>query len=222
MKAALRFFGTIVLAALLIIVVYLVVAWLVDGYFGGNIFPDQAEPDAWSAPDSWSEWRDIAVVAFGLLIAFVGLLACILLIALIAVALSVRRAVNQKLLPLLDSTRDLVDEVRGTAEFVGESAVTPIIRVYSVVSGIRRGLDSPRLPRRPLPGRVMSSPGPSDEPLIGEGDGPEVSAEEMAEQLRAAAQEAITVAREGAQQKEEELWARYRELTKGRRPQRKR
>ena len=142
MHGALRFFLTVVLAALLIIVVYLFVSWLVDGYFGGNIFPDQAEPSTWSAPDSWSEWRDIAVIALGILVAFAGLLACILLFALIKVAFTVKRAVDQNVVPLLDSARDLVDEVRGTAEFVGESAVTPIIRVYSMVSGVRRGLDS--------------------------------------------------------------------------------
>ncbi len=142
MNGVVRFFLTVVLAAVLIVVVYLVVAVLVDGYFGGNIYPNQAEPGAWSAPDSWSEWRDIAVVALGMLAALVGLLACILLIVLIGVALAVRRAVNQKVMPLLDSTRDLVDEVRGTAEFVGESAVSPIIRVYSFVSGVRKGLDS--------------------------------------------------------------------------------
>lgn len=142
MNSVLRFSLTVVLAAVLIVVVYLVVAVLVDGYFGGNIFPNEAEPGTWSAPDSWSEWRDIAVVALGVLVAIAGFLACVLLIALIAVALSVRRAVNQNVVPLLDSARDLVDEVKGTAEFVGESAVTPIIRVYSVVSGIRRGLDS--------------------------------------------------------------------------------
>ena len=142
MHGALRFFLTVVLAALLIIVVYLVVSWFVDGYFGGNIFPDQAEPGTWSAPDSWSEWRDIATVALGALVALVGLFACILLVVLIRVAFSVKRAVDQNVVPLLDSARDLVDEVRGTAEFVGESAVSPIIRVYSIVSGVRRGLDS--------------------------------------------------------------------------------
>ena len=142
MHGAWRFFLTVVLAALVIIVVYLFVSWLVDGYFGGNIFPDQAEPSTWSAPDSWSEWRDIATIAMGVLVAMVGVLACVLIAVLIRVALSVRRAVNQNVVPLLDSARDLVDEVRGTAEFVGESAVTPIIRVYSMVSGVRRGLDS--------------------------------------------------------------------------------
>ena len=142
MHGALRFFLTVVLAALLIIVVYLVVSWFVDGYFGGNIFPDAAEPGAWSAPDSWSEWRDIATVALGALVALVGLFACILLVVLIRVAFSVKRAMDQNVVPLLDSARNLVDEVRGTAEFVGESAVSPIIRVYSIVSGVRRGLDS--------------------------------------------------------------------------------
>ena len=142
MHGALRFFLTVVLAALLIIVVYLVVSWFVDGYFGGNIFPDQAEPGSWSAPDSWSEWRDIATVALGALVALVGLFACILLVVLIRVAFSVKRVVDQNVVPLLDSARNLVDEVRGTAEFVGESAVSPIIRVYSIVSGVRRGLDS--------------------------------------------------------------------------------
>lgn len=65
----------------------------------------------------------------------------------------------------------------------------------------------------------MSSGGSPDDPVIGEGGS---SPDEMVEELRQAAEEAITIAREGAQQKEEELWARYRELTKGRREGRKR
>lgn len=142
MNSAVRFLLTVVLAAILIVVVYLILSWLVDGYFGGNIFPNGAEPSAWSAPDSWSEWRDIAVVAMALFIGLAGILACILLAVLIGIALIVRRAVNQNVVPLLDSTRNLVDEVRGTAEFVGESAVTPIIRLYSIASGMRKGLDA--------------------------------------------------------------------------------
>lgn len=66
----------------------------------------------------------------------------------------------------------------------------------------------------------MSSRGPSDDPVIGEGDGS--GADELVEELRAAAEEAVSIAREGAKQKEEELWARYRELTKERRERRKR
>ena len=66
----------------------------------------------------------------------------------------------------------------------------------------------------------MSADGSTDDPVIGEGGVP--SPEEMVEELRQAAEQAIEIAREGAQEKEQELWARYRELTKGRREQRKR
>ncbi len=135
-----RFFLTVVLAALLIVVVYLVVSWFVDGYFGGNIFPDRAEPDTWSAPDSWSEWRDIAIVGMAVLASGLVFLAAILLVILILLALTVQRTVDNQVIPLLDTARELVDELRGTLAFIGESAVTPIIRAYSAVSGVRRGL----------------------------------------------------------------------------------
>ena len=66
----------------------------------------------------------------------------------------------------------------------------------------------------------MSDRGASEDPVIG--DGGAASPDEIAEELQEAAREAIAIAREGAKEKEEELWARYRELTKGRREQRQR
>lgn len=66
----------------------------------------------------------------------------------------------------------------------------------------------------------MSAGGSSDGPVIGDGGQGEEA--DVVEQLRSAAAEAMAVAREGAKAKEEELWARYRELTKGRREGRKR
>ena len=66
----------------------------------------------------------------------------------------------------------------------------------------------------------MSSGASSDDPVIGEGAGG--SADELVEELRTAAEEAVAIAREGAKEKEEELWARYRELRKGRRERRER
>ncbi len=61
----------------------------------------------------------------------------------------------------------------------------------------------------------MSDRGPADDPVIGKGAVGGSGA--IAEELRSAAREAMDVMREGARQKEEELWARYRALTKGRR-----
>ena len=62
---------------------------------------------------------------------------------------------------------------------------------------------------------------PADGPVIGEGGEPEGGAREIVEQLQEATREAMTIARDGVHAKEEELWARYRELTKERRERRK-
>ena len=137
-----RFAVTVVLAALLIVIAYLGLTWFVDGYWGGNIFPNDAEPDSWSAPDSWSEWRDIVIVLGGFFFALAGVLLCVLLGAAIYLLFTIRRLLKDNVAPAVDSARDLVDEVRGTTEFVGETAVAPIIRVYSIVSGVRRGVAS--------------------------------------------------------------------------------
>ena len=61
----------------------------------------------------------------------------------------------------------------------------------------------------------------ADGPVIGEGNDAGATSGAMIEQLRSVAEEAIAIAREGSQQKEAELWARYRELTRGRRERRK-
>ena len=137
-----RFALTVVLAALLIVIAYLGLSWFVDGYWDGNIYPNDAEPDTWSAPNSWSEWRDIVIVLGGFFFALAGVLLCVLLIVTIYLLVTVRRLLRENVAPALDSARDLVDEVRGTTEFVGETAVAPIIRVYSIVSGVRRGVST--------------------------------------------------------------------------------
>ena len=61
----------------------------------------------------------------------------------------------------------------------------------------------------------MSARETGDDPVIGQGAGD--AAGEIVDELRSAAREAMARAREGAREKDAELWARYRELTKGRR-----
>jgi hypothetical protein len=131
---------TVVLAAILIVFVYLILGWFVDGYFGGNIVPDGAVPDAWAAPDSWSEWRDIMIV---LSAGFIFLAAVAWLAAGAAAAFlffTVRRLLKNNVAPAVDSMKDSLDNIRGTTEFAGETVVSPIIRVYSAVRGVRAGL----------------------------------------------------------------------------------
>ncbi len=135
-----RFIATVISAAILLVLVYLVVGAIADGYFGANIIPDRLVPDAWSAPDSWAEWRDIVIVLLGLFWILAGILAVVVMIALVALVFAIRKVVRDHAAPALDSLRQSLDTVRGTAEFAGETVASPIIRVYAVVKGVRTGL----------------------------------------------------------------------------------
>ncbi|MBI2767487.1 MAG: hypothetical protein HYX53_16450 [Chloroflexi bacterium] len=135
-----RFVWTVISAAILLFLLYLLLGWFVDGYFGGNIVPDRAVPDAWAAPDSWSEWRDIVIVFMGLFWVLAGILAVALVLVLILLVVTVRRLLRENVAPAVDSLKESLDNVKGTTEFAGETVVSPIIRVYSVVSGVRSGI----------------------------------------------------------------------------------
>ncbi|MEX0781709.1 MAG: hypothetical protein WD557_03595 [Dehalococcoidia bacterium] len=120
-------------------VIYLGLA-ILDGYFGTSLLPDELEPDSWSAPDSWSEWRDIMIVFMGFFWALSLLLFCILLAALVYLIFALRRILRENAVPAIDSAKAALDNVRGTAEFTGETVASPIIRAYSVVAGVRSGV----------------------------------------------------------------------------------
>jgi hypothetical protein len=40
--------------------------------------------------------------------------------------------------PLLGTAKQTADNVRGTTSYVSQAAVTPIVRTYGVVAGVRR------------------------------------------------------------------------------------
>lgn len=142
----------LVAVALLIVFGWAFIGWIVDGYLGGNMIPDSAVPDNWAAPDSWSEWRDITIVIIGALGVVAMLLTIVLLMALVVLVVTARGILKDNLRPAIDSLRDSLDNLRGTTEFAGETVVTPIIRIYSVIRGVRGGLSAirhaPRFMRR--------------------------------------------------------------------------
>ena len=135
-----RFIGTVLALALFLLVVYLTVSWIADGYFDANVFPDSLERESWAAPDSWSEWRDIFIVFMAAFWMLAGILAVVLIFALILLALAARRVLRENAAPALDSLKGSLDNLKGTTEFAGETVVSPIIRVYSVVRGVRTGI----------------------------------------------------------------------------------
>ncbi|MGK2966461.1 MAG: hypothetical protein ACSLFM_12780 [Tepidiformaceae bacterium] len=134
-----RFLSTVIGGAIFLFLLYIGVGGIVDGYFGGDIVPDRAVPDSWSAPDSWSEWRDIFFVLTGFFWVLAALFFAVLMVVLVFLAITVRKLVKDNLSPAIDSLRDSLDNVRGTTEFAGESVVSPLIRVYSVYRGVRSG-----------------------------------------------------------------------------------
>jgi hypothetical protein len=89
-------------------------------------------------------FRDVVLIIWG--IVSIILLVTLTLVMLL-LALSVKRLIaevndllNTGVKPVLASARESADNVTGTTRFVSDKVVTPVIRVVSVASGIRRGV----------------------------------------------------------------------------------
>ncbi len=132
--------STIVGAAVLLFVVYLVFAWIAQGYFGLQVFPEALTRDGWAAPDSWADWRDVVVVLTGLFWILAGVAWLAAGVAAFLLFLFVRRMMRENVAPAVDSLRASLDNIKGTTEFAGETVASPFIRAYSVVKGVRSGL----------------------------------------------------------------------------------
>jgi hypothetical protein len=132
--------STYVGGAVVLLVLYLVFAWIAEGYFGLKVFPDALIRDGWAAPDSWADWRDVVIVltgVFWLLAAAAWLAAGV---AAFFLFLFVRRMLKENVAPAVDSLKASLDNVKGTTEFAGETIASPLIRAYSVVRGVRGGI----------------------------------------------------------------------------------
>ena len=136
-----RKFGIGVLAGVpAILLAYAFLSVLVDGYFGGNMWPNGIERDSWSPPNNWATWRDIAIIGFAGFWAISGVIMMVLLGVLVWVALQIRKLLADNVAPAVDSLRESLDNVRGTTEFAGETIVSPLIRTYALVRGVRNGV----------------------------------------------------------------------------------
>ena len=93
---------------------------------------------------SLEDWRDVIIIAAGammiLVLIAVFLFTVVLGLATRGLLSTIQALLKGEVTPLLDSVRQSVQNVRGTTAFIGETAVAPIIRVYSVVAGARRVL----------------------------------------------------------------------------------
>jgi hypothetical protein len=91
---------------------------------------------------SLEELRDLVIIVWGILgIVFLAVaLILTVVVGLTARGLmsTVRTLLRDDLQPTLRSARQTVESIRGTTSFVSETAVAPVIRVYGIVSGVRR------------------------------------------------------------------------------------
>ncbi|MGE0599231.1 MAG: hypothetical protein AB7N24_05565 [Dehalococcoidia bacterium] len=111
-------------------------------YWNNDFISGGAFPDAWTGPDSWSEWRDIVIVFTAFFWLLAGVLSVALIIALLILVALIRKVMKENAAPAIDSLRASLDNIKGTTEFAGETVASPIIRVYSVVKGVRTGVSA--------------------------------------------------------------------------------
>ena len=91
---------------------------------------------------SLEELRDLVIVIWGVLgiifLAVALVLAIVVGLTARGLMATIRRLLEEDLQPAISSVRQTVDSIRGTTSFVADTAVAPVIRVYGIVSGVRR------------------------------------------------------------------------------------
>jgi hypothetical protein len=88
--------------------------------------------------------RDIVVIAYGiagLVFFFIAIIVLVVLVFSIKGLIGALRSVlDESVKPTLESVKNTADTVRGTTEFVGKTAIAPIVRTYGMFAGVRKGL----------------------------------------------------------------------------------
>lgn len=81
--------------------------------------------------------RDIFIIFMALESLLIG----IALIVLIVQFASLINLLQNEVRPILDATNDTVNHLRGTAEFLGENVVEPVIKLNGYLAGMQRMLE---------------------------------------------------------------------------------
>jgi len=89
------------------------------------------------------EIRDLVIIIAGCLMALVFIVTFVMVLVVGLAARGLIGVTNGimkgKVSPTLDSARQVVDDIRGTTSFIADTTVSPIIRLYGLVTGLRRG-----------------------------------------------------------------------------------
>lgn len=81
--------------------------------------------------------RDVFIIVVALESLVIG----VALIVLIVQLASLINLIQNEVRPLLDAANETVNTLRGTAEFLGENVVEPVIKLNGYLAGLRRMLE---------------------------------------------------------------------------------
>lgn len=90
-----------------------------------------------AGPTTTSQIRDIFIIVMALVSLVTGA-ALIILIVQIAVLTNL---IQNEIKPILDSTNETVNTMRGTVSFLADNLVQPVIRMNAYVAGAKRLVD---------------------------------------------------------------------------------
>ena len=88
--------------------------------------------------------RDVFII----IMALESLLIGAALIILIVQFASLINLLQNEIRPILDSTNETVNHLRGTAEFLGESVVEPVVKLSGYLAGMQRMLELLRIKKK--------------------------------------------------------------------------
>ncbi len=98
--------------------------------------------------------RDIAIVLLAVQSLVIGVLLAILLLQI----RSLVRMLREEVAPLLHTTQDTAHRVDGTVHLVSDTVIRPLIKLNSLMAGVRKGTDTLLFFKGRVPRRYHRSP----------------------------------------------------------------
>ena len=81
--------------------------------------------------------RDIAIVFLAVESIVIGILLAVLVIQVIRLV----KLLREEVVPILHATQETASTVRGTATFVSDRVIQPVVRVSSYTAGVRQAVN---------------------------------------------------------------------------------
>lgn len=82
--------------------------------------------------------RDVAIIILAVESIIIGILLAVLVVQVIRLV----KLLREEVMPILNSTQETVSTVRGTASFVSDHVVQPVVKVSSFTAGARQAVNA--------------------------------------------------------------------------------